>query len=91
MATRLATQYRVRTDVFDSITPPPWVQDNIVAPQGEWKPAAWLPVVFTKTNRDRGTDAFVISSGKVVGFDREGRIVPAGLRGAFNKTGSTTI
>lgn len=91
MATRLATKFNVRNNIFDSITPPPWVQDNIVVPQGEWKPANWLPVVFLKTNRDAGEDAFVISSGKVVALDAEGRIVPAGLRGKFAVTGATVV
>ena len=91
MATRLQTQFRVRTDIFDSITPPPWVQDSIVNPHGEWKPANWLPVVFTKSNHDAGEDAFVISSGKVVAFDRQGFIVPAGLRGALDEVAATVV
>lgn len=93
MATRISTQFNVRSDVFSSITPPPWVQDNIVAPHGTWKPAPWLPVVFVKSNRDVGTrgDAFVISCGKVVALDRQGFVVPAGLRGALNKTTGTTV
>lgn len=91
MAIRPTTQFNVRTDIFDSITPPPWEQENIVVPHGEWKPARWLPTVFTKTNRDAGTDAFVISSGKVVALDREGKVVPAGWRGLLNKTTSTVV
>lgn len=91
MATRLSTQFRVRTDIFDSITPPPWVQDNITVPHGEWKPANWLPIVFTKTNRDAGTDAFVISCGKIVALDRTGRVVPAGLRGILDATTATVV
>lgn len=91
MATRNTYQFRVRSDVFSSITPPPWVQENTVRPHGEWKPAQWLPIVFTKSDRDQGEDAFVISAGKVVAFDRQGALVPAGLRGAFNKTTATVV
>lgn len=91
MATRIATKFNVRSDVFGSITPPPWVQDNIAIPHGEWKPASWLPIVFTKTDRDQGEDAFVVSSGKVVALDATGKLVPAGLRGAWNQTTATVI
>lgn len=82
-ANRLNTRFNTRDDVWDSITPNWRVQDKISAPHGEWKPAGWLPIQFTKSNIGAGSDAFVISSGKVVAMDREGRIVPAGLRAAL--------
>lgn len=83
MATRLATNYKVRSDITSNITPPPWVQENIQNPQGAFRPAAWLPVVFTKYNTAQGTDYFVISSGKVVALTRQGEVVPAGLRASM--------
>jgi len=49
-------------------------------PHGEFIPAAWLPV----GRYDKFYEHyFVVSAGKVVAFDREGRIVPAGLKVAF--------
>lgn len=83
---RLSTQFRVREDVFDNITPNNVVQRDVSAPHGEWKPAAWLPIIFTKSNIHAGEDAFVISSGKVVGLDAQNRVVPAGLRAALVDT-----
>lgn len=83
--------FKTKIDIFDHVTPSVWVQDNIVAPQGEFRPAAWLPVLWEASNKDQGKDAFVISSGKPVAMDTTGRLVPAGLRGAFNKTTATTV
>lgn len=80
---RLSSVYRLRNDVFSSITPTVTVQKDISAPAGEWLPAKWLPIVFTKTNRDVGETAYVISSGKLVAFDGAGRLVPAGMRGVL--------
>jgi hypothetical protein len=89
---RLSNRFRVREDLTDSITPNVFVQDNVAVPHGEWKPAEWLPIVFTKTNTQAGEDAFVISSGKVVALDSENRVVPAGLRAALVDTfASATI
>mgnify|MGYP000061756888 CR=1 FL=1 len=49
-------------------------------PHGEYMPADWLPVVrFDKYLEDW----FVVSTGKIVAFDRTGRVVPAGLKRAF--------
>jgi hypothetical protein len=90
-ATRYSARHNVRTDLWDSITPNNVVQRDVSAPHGEWKPAPWLPTVFTKSNVGAGTDAFVISSGKVIAMDRQGYIVPAGLRAAFAKTAATTV
>lgn len=88
---RTTTDFIQRTDIIDSVTPNCVKQDEIRAPAGEFKPAPWLPVQFTKHNRDAGTDAFVISKGKVVAFDSQGRIVPAGLRTALGGNGSTSV
>jgi hypothetical protein len=77
---RFSSNFKERNDIFSSITPPIVINREISAPAGEWKPAAWLPIQFTKSNIAVGTDAFVISTGKVVSLDREGRVVPAGLR-----------
>lgn len=58
-------------------------------PHGEFKPAAWLPVVRFDKHFE---EWFVISTGKVVAFDREGRVVPAGLKKVFNvATGGTVL
>lgn len=81
---RLGTQFRVREDLSSSITPTVTVQKDVSHPHGEWKPAKWLPIVFKKSDAKAGEDAFVISSGKVVAFDAENKIVPAGLRAALN-------
>ena len=89
--TRFNGQFRAREDVFDNITPTTTVQREVAAPAGEWKPAPWLPIVFSKSNIGAGTDYFVISSGKIVAFDSQGYLVPAGLRAAFAKTGATTV
>jgi|14BtaG_2_1085337.scaffolds.fasta_scaffold01232_5 hypothetical protein len=88
--TRFSAQHRVREDVFDSITPSVTVQRDVSAPSGEWKPAPWLPIVFSKSNIGAGTDYFVISSGKIVSFDSEGYLVPAGLRAALVDTAAST-
>ena len=88
---RLSTRFRVREDVFDSITPNNVVQRDVSAPAGEWKPAAWLPIVFKKSNVTAGEDAFVISSGKVVAFDADNRIVPAGLRAALDDGAASLV
>lgn len=92
MATRMTTNFNVRNNIFASITPPPWVQNtNLDNPQGEWKPASWLPILFSKSDRNQGTDYFTISVGKVVALDVESNVVPAGLRGAWAKAGATTV
>lgn len=78
--TRTTANFRLRDDVLDQITPKVIVQRDISAPAGKWKPAAWLPVQFTKSNIQAGTNAFVISSGKVVSVDTEARVVPSGMR-----------
>lgn len=77
---RFSTNFRERSDVIDQITPKNVVQRDISAPAGNWKPATWLPVQFTKTNTSVGTNGFVISSGKVVALDSQSKIVPAGQR-----------
>lgn len=76
--TRFTANYNTRSDVFDSITPNVIRQRDISAPEGEWKPAPWLPVQWTSSNLTAGEDAFVISKGKVVALSRQGHVVPAG-------------
>lgn len=88
--TRFNAQFRAREDVFDSITPNNKVQRDVSAPAGEWKPAPWLPIIFSKSNIGAGSDYFVISSGKVVALDRNSDIVPAGLRAALVDTAAST-
>lgn len=57
-------------------------------PSAELKPAAWLPVQrYDKKNESYA----VINAGKVIAVDREGRVVPAGLRKAFEVGGGTTV
>ncbi len=87
----LSTRFNVREDLIDNITPNTTVQEEIRAPHGHWKPAAWLPVQFTKSNARAGTDAFVISSGKPVCMDTEGRLVPSGMRSALGGDGATSV
>lgn len=80
--------FNVRNDLWDNVTPNYRVQGDIQVPQGDkrgnleggWQPAKWLPVAFTQSNYLAGEDAFVISSGKVVAMDAEGKLVPAGMR-----------
>jgi hypothetical protein len=61
---------------MDHLTPNNVVQMNASVPHGEWKPAAWLPVLW---QNERSKDYFVMSSGKVVSLDGAGRVVPSGL------------
>jgi hypothetical protein len=84
---RFSGTFKSRTDVLDNITPNNKVQANVSVPAGEWKPAAWLPIEWTDQASD---DSYVISSGKVVSFDREGRVVPSGWRLAFGGTDPAT-
>ena len=55
-------------------------------PHFESTPAAWLPV----QRFDKSFEHYiVVSSGKVVAEDRQGRLVPAGLRKLFNVAGGS--
>jgi len=92
-ATRYNRDFYVRDDIWGSITPNWRVQPNIAVPhgKGQWKPALWLPIVFTQTSMLPGTDAYVISSGKIVALDVEDRLVPAGLRSALIGAATTTV
>jgi len=74
---RTTSTWKARDDIFDNITPNNVVQPNVSVPAGEWKPAAWLPIVWTG---DASKDSFTISSGKVVSLDRQGRVVPSGYK-----------
>jgi hypothetical protein len=87
---RTTTNFVKRDDILGQITPDPFVRKSWEAatPAGEWKPAAWLPVQFTKSDIHQGTDAYVISAGKVVAFDSTGRVVPAGLA---NMSGASAL
>ena len=73
---RFESRFKNRSDLMDQITPNNVVQANVSVPAGEWKPAGWLPVVWQNL---RSKDYFVMSSGKVVSFFADGRIVPSGL------------
>ncbi len=73
---RFQTRFKTRSDLMDQITPNNVVQKEVSVPAGEWKPADWLPVVWQNT---RSKDYFVMSSGKIVSFFADGKIVPAGL------------
>ena len=84
---RFSGSWKTRDDVMDNITPNNVVQPNVSVPAGEWKPAAWLPIVWTG---EASKDSFVISSGKVVAFDRDGRIVPAGYKRACADASATS-
>lgn len=73
---RFQSRFKTRTDLMDHLTPNNVVQMNASVPHGEWKPAAWLPVLW---QNERSKDYFVMSSGKVVSLDGAGRVVPSGL------------
>jgi len=65
---------------MDNITPNNVVvtpTTGIAVPAGEFKPAAWLPVVW---QGESSKDYFVLSSGKVVSFDATGRICPSAYK-----------
>ncbi len=83
---RFSGTFKTRTDILDNITPNNVVQPNVSAPAGEWKPAAWLPVQW---QGEASQDYFVISSGKVVGFDMEGRVVPMKWKALSRSAGVT--
>lgn len=88
---RYTTSFRERNDILDQITPNWVVQREVQTPAGDWKPASWLPVQFTKTNVSAGTDAFVISAGKVLAFDSENRLVPAGMKAQLKATSNALV
>ena len=69
---RFQSSFKVRTDLMDNMTPNNVVQREVSTPAGEWKPAAWLPVVW---QNEKSKDYFTISSGKVVSFDASGRVL----------------
>jgi len=52
-----------------------------VRPHGEFKPAAWLPVQFFDKYYE---EHFVVLPGKVLAFDNDGRVVPAGVASGTN-------
>jgi len=92
---RYTSNFRLREDLIDTITPKALQKLDNDRSLGIYRPAAWLPVQFIKTNYKAGADAFVISAFKVVSLDTspnfdgsKGRIVPAGLRSSMAGTGS---
>jgi hypothetical protein len=72
---RFQSRFKTRNDLMDQITPNNVVQTNVSVPAGEWKPAAWLPIIW---QNQRSKDYFVMSAGKIVSFFADGRIIPAG-------------
>jgi hypothetical protein len=86
---RFQSRFKTRTDLMDHLTPNNVVQMNASVPHGEWKPAAWLPVLW---QNERNKDYFVMSAGKVVSLDGAGRVVPSGLlRRALAATAVTDV
>jgi len=75
-----------------------WDRMGRVTPNVEYSPgerphfesfaAPWLPVARYEYELEYW---ITISAGKVVAEDKNGHLVPAGLRKAFNKSGATTI
>jgi hypothetical protein len=57
-------------------------------PAAELKPASWLPVVRYDKKVEEYT---VIAAGKVVALDKQGYVVPAGLKLSFEAAGGSTI
>lgn len=58
-------------------------------PAGEFEVAEWLPV--SSSYYDNGVEEYVvIPAGKVVSFDRQGKVVPAGLKLGFQVAGGST-
>jgi hypothetical protein len=75
-----------------------WDRMGRITPNIEWSeshrphfestPAPWLPV----QRREEEIEYYiVVSSGKVVAESREGHVVPAGLRKAWNVAGASTV
>lgn len=76
-------------DHVGTITP---IVDRSVAdyPHGEFKPAPWLPV--QRYDQALGAeDWYAISRGKVLAFDLDGYLVPAGYAELFGLAGGTTV
>lgn len=92
-AERYSSTFYVR-NLRSSITPSWKWQASCVNPHGPhkgWIPARWLPIAFSLTDNPDGTDYYVISSGKIVALDAEGRLVPAGLREALVGAATSTV
>lgn len=77
---RTTANFKLREDLVDQITPKALQNMEIDRSMGNFLPAAWLPVQFTKSSYQSGEDAFVISAFKPVSLDTQGRVVPSGLR-----------
>ena len=67
-------------DHVGSITPDFEISEG-VRPAEEFKPAAWLPVGRFDKHYE---EYFVISAGKIVALDNDGRVVPAQYAGSVN-------
>jgi hypothetical protein len=57
-------------------------------PHGEYIVADWLPVGRYDKHYE---NYFVVSSGKIIAFDKTGRVVPAGLKTAFAVTSGDVL
>lgn len=57
-------------------------------PAAELKPASWLPVVRYDKKVEEYT---VVAAGKVVALDKQGYVVPAGLKLSFEAAGGSTV
>jgi hypothetical protein len=57
-------------------------------PAAELKPAAWLPVLRYDKKVEEYT---VVAAGKVVAVDKQGYVVPAGLKLAFEAAAGSTV
>lgn len=91
MPIRNSVTWQTREDILGTPTPAVLDNEDIKTPVGDIRPAPWLPIAFTKSDRDRGTEYFVISAGKVVALTRDGFVVPAGYRSKLNKSTATTV
>ena len=83
MSTNSVGQYTGTYKVWDHVgnVTPDFVVSEGVNPVGQFRPAAWLPVSFY----DKYFEVWkVITAGKIVAFDNDGRVIPAqyGLSGA---------
>lgn len=96
--TRYSANFNLREDLIDQITPKAKMDGDNNRSVGDFRPANWLPIQFTKSNRDAGSDAFVISSFKPVSLDTsvtpngfQGTLVPSGMRLQLGGSGSSGV
>lgn len=91
MTVRNSYTQKIREDILGQVTPNVFQSAEWQQVQGAYRPAPWLPIAFTKYDRDHGTEYFVISSGKVVALTADGYVVPAGYYERFAKATGTTV